>query len=137
MVLTPNSLVRELRPLIPRRFYDAMAYEQYALNRKRPYRVHVYLNEQEYQRLNIMVAYTSLSREQVLRDLINGLTIKAAPVAEYGAIVRELNRIGNNINQIAAKQHSHGFVDEPMLREAVASLQRIEREFTRAFAQES
>ena len=77
-----------------------MAYEQYALNRKRPYRVHVYLNEQEYQRLNI-------------------------------------NRIGNNINQIAAKQHSHGFVDEPMLREAVASLQRMEREFTRAFAQES
>ena len=111
-----------------------MAYEQYALNRKRPYRVHVYLNEQEYQRLNIMVAYTSLSREQVLRDLINGLTIKAAPVAEYGAIVRELNHIGN---QIAAKQHSHGFVDEPMLREAVASLQRMEREFTRAFAQES
>ena len=99
------------------------------MNRKRPYRVHVYLNEQEYQRLNIMVAYTSLSREQVLRDLINGLTIKA--------IVRELNRIGNNINQIAAKQHSHGFMDEPMLREAVASLQRMEREFTRAFAQES
>lgn len=55
----------------------------------------------------------------------------------YGAIVRELNRIGNNINQIAAKQHSHGFVDEPMLREAVVSLQRMEREFTRAFAQES
>ena len=53
------------------------------------------------------------------------------------SIVRELNRIGNNINQIAAKQHSHGFVDEPMLREAVASLQRMEREFTRAFAQES
>ena len=114
-----------------------MAYEPYALNRKRPSRVHVYLNAQEYQRLNIMVAYTSLSREQVLRDLINGLTIKAAPVAEYGAIVRELNRIGNNINQIAAKQHSHGFVDEPMLREAVVSLQRMEREFTRAFAQES
>ena len=66
-----------------------------------------------------------------------GKDYKAAPVAEYGAIVRELNRIGNNINQIAAKQHSHGFVDEPMLREAVASLQRMEREFTRAFAQES
>lgn len=106
-------------------------------SRKRPYRVQVWLDPFEYQRLNIMVAYTSLSREQVLRDLINGLTIKAAPVAEYGAIVRELNRIGNNINQIAAKQHSHGFVDEPMLREAVGSLQRMEREFTRAFAQES
>ena len=87
-----------------------MAYEQYALNRKRPYRVHVYLNEQEYQRLNIMVAYTSLSREQVLRDLINGLTIKAAPVAEDGAIVRELNRIENNINQIARIANSRKYV---------------------------
>ena len=66
-----------------------------------------------------------------------GVRISVLEYGYYGAIVRELNRIGNNINQIAAKQHSHGFVDEPMLREAVASLQRMEREFTRAFAQES
>ena len=69
--------------------------------------------------------------------LLSVMTIPTFAAYNYGAIVRELNRIGNNINQIAAKQHSHGFVDEPMLREAVVSLQRMEREFTRAFAQES
>lgn len=90
----------------------------------------------EYQRLNVLVAETSLSREQVLRDMINGLTIKSAPVAEYGAIVRELNRIGNNVNQVAAKIHAYGFVDEPMLTEIAESTRKMEEVFTSVFAQE-
>jgi len=105
-------------------------------SRKRPYRIQTWLSPFEYQRLNIMVSYTSLSREQIVRDLINGLTIKSAPVAEYGAIVKELSRISNNINQIASALHSHGFLDEPKLDEALTSIRKMERTFTAAFAQE-
>ena len=105
--------------------------------RKRYKRVEIHLTEEEHRHLKKQVSYTGLSTESFIRSLIMGLTLYPRPPDEYAEIRRQLAAIGNNINQIAARQHSHGFVDEPMLREAVASLQRMEREFTRAFAQES
>jgi len=109
----------------------------YYLNKSHPHHVQVWLNDDEYQNLNLLVASTSLNREQVLRKLIAGMTIKEAPSADYGAIIRKLNCIGNNVNQVAAKIHTHGFVDEPMLKEAVQSLHLLETVFTKAFSQEA
>jgi len=108
----------------------------YYPNIKRPHHIQVWLDDFEYQRLNVMVAYTNKSREQVLRDLINGLTIKESPPADYGTIIRELRRIGANINQIAATLHSHGFLDEPTLADAAASIRKMEKQFAETFAQE-
>ena len=105
-------------------------------NRKRPHRIHVYLNDEELQQLNIMVAYTNMSREAVLRELIMGLTIKEKPPIEYGEIVRELRRISANVNQMVVTLHAHGFVDEPRLRTIENDLWQMERRFAAVFAQD-
>ena len=105
-------------------------------NRKRNHRVHVYLNDEEFQQLNIMVAYTNKSREAVLRELIMGLTVKEKPPVEYGEIVRELRRIGSNVNQLTTTLHAHGFVDEPELEAIGKDVRRMERRFADVFAQE-
>lgn len=113
-----------------------MALEQYTINRKRPYRVHVYLDEYEYQRLNVLVANTGLSREQVLRDMINGLQVKEAPQMQFDEILRKLTRAGSNINQIATTLHAYGFVDEPKLDEVLEAIHHIEDMFYERFSTE-
>lgn len=105
-------------------------------NRKRNHRVHVYLNDEELQQLNIMVAYTSQSREAVLRDLISGLTVKEKPPVEYGEILRELRRIGANVNQMTATLHAHGFADVPQIEKVTKQLESIESRLTGFYTKE-
>ena len=104
---------------------------------KRNIEKHILMNKAEAQDLQKKAKRACLSEGGLIRLLLKGYEPREKPDERFYDVMRELSAIGNNINQIAAKQHSHGFVDEPMLREAVASLQRMEREFTRAFAQES
>ena len=99
--------------------------------------LHIVLTPRQYRLLCSQAKQCRLTKRAYLASLIEGQPVKSRPSQEIKDLRTEIHHIGNNINQIAAKQHSHGFVDEPMLREAVASLQRMEREFTRAFAQES
>ena len=104
---------------------------------KRNIEKHILMNKAEAQDLQKKAKRACLSEGGLIRLLLKGYEPREKPDERFYDVMRELSAIGNNINQIAAKQHSHGFVDEPMLREAVASLQRMESEFTRAFAQES
>ena len=96
----------------------------------------VWLNDEEYQKLNILVAGTTKSREAVLRAMISGLTVKEKPPAEYASIVLELRRIGVNLNQIAALYHKHGFADVPELNRACADLAKMSDLFVKTFEQE-
>lgn len=95
-------------------------------NRKRTHHIQVWLDDEEYQQLNIMVAYTSQSREAVLRDLISGLTVKEKPPVEFGEILRELRYIGSNVNQMTATLHAHGFANVPQIEKVAKQLESIE-----------
>ena len=105
-------------------------------NRKRPYRIHVYLDDFELQRLNILTSKTGMSREGVLRNLINGLEVKERPPVEYADIVTELRRIGVNLNQVTATCNKYGFVDEVELRKISQAVGRMEQMFANAFGKE-
>ena len=51
-------------------------------------------------------------------------------------LIKELNRIGNNINQIAVKANALGFIDTPKLTYELDKLDSIERLIVEAFAME-
>ncbi len=104
--------------------------------RKRNHRIQVWLDDFEYQRLNILTSRTGMTREGVLRNLINGLEIKERPPMEYADIVTELRRIGVNLNQVAATCNKYGFVDEVELRRISQAVGNMERMFADAFAKE-
>ena len=105
-------------------------------NRKRQHRISVWLNDEEYQNLNLLTAKTIMPREGVIRAMLSGLTIKERPPAEYGAIVVQLRMIGNNLNQLTALFHKHGFPDIPELKKISQDVHRMNQLFIDSFSQE-
>ena len=57
------------------------------------------------------VKKSGLNREAYLRQLISGVVPRDAPPPDYYAMMRELLKIGNNLNQIAQKAHVLNVVD--------------------------
>ena len=104
--------------------------------RRRTHSIRVWLDDEEYQTMNLLVASTCLNRSEVIRSLISGLTVKEKPPIEYGDIVVQLRKIGNNLNQIAALFHAHGFPNMPELKDGLLNLRRMNDLFVQTFSQE-
>lgn len=77
------------------------------------------LNDDEFEKLNIAVAKTGLSREAYLRKLIAGQKTKELPPPDFRPMMRQLYYCGNNLNQIARKAHALGVIDVQKYDEAV------------------
>ena len=69
------------------------------------------LTEKEALRLDEKVRRSGLNREAYLRQLISGAVPKDAPPPDYYSMMKELYRIGNNLNQIAQKAHVLHVID--------------------------
>ena len=67
------------------------------------------LNAKEHQQLKKNVKKTGLSQETYIRTLLAGYAPKELPPPDYHSMMRELNAIGNSINQIAARANATGF----------------------------
>ena len=93
-------------------------------NRSRKHRITIRLNDDEYQSLCEWSSASKRTMNAYLRELINGFTPVAFPPAEYSQVIWELQKIGVNMNQIASKAHSLGFVDD---REYQANADKIWR----------
>lgn len=76
---------------------------------KRNIKITFRLNAKEHQRLKKCVKKTGLSQETYIRTLLAGYVPKELPPPDYHAMMRELNAIGNSINQIAARANATGF----------------------------
>ena len=76
---------------------------------KRNIKITFRLNAKEHQRLKKCVKKTGLSQETYIRTLLDGYVPKELPPPDYHGMRRELNAIGNSINQIAARANATGF----------------------------
>ena len=94
--------------------------------------IKVRLNKRESEKLNKLVKKSRLSREAYLRHLINGVVPRDAPPPDYYAMMRELYRIGSNMNQIAQKAHILNAVDAQRYDEDVRQLESAVRQITAA-----
>ena len=79
--------------------------------RKRNIAILFRLNRKEAEALDKRVKKSGLSREAYLRHLISGVIPRDAPPPDYYSMMRELHRIGNNLNQIAQKAHILNVLD--------------------------
>ena len=78
-----------------------------------------WLTKEEAAELKRKAQCTCLTEVGVIRYLIMDYQPKQKPNERFFEAMRELSAIGNNINQLATKANSLGFVDAPMLyREA-------------------
>ena len=90
--------------------------KKYEQNRNRKNQVILRLNDAELKRLEEWSAAANMSRSNYIRQLIAGFQPVAFPPVEYRQIIDELQHIGINMNQLATKAHSLGFIDEPEYR---------------------
>lgn len=79
--------------------------------RNRSHSVLVRLNEQEQSHLKKLVQQSGLSQEELLRKIITGYQVKAAPPIEYHEMIRQMLAIGNSLNQIAVKLNTLSMFD--------------------------
>ena len=76
---------------------------------KRNIKITFRLKAKEQQQLKKNVKRAGLSQETYIRRLIEGYVPKELPPIDYHAMMRELNAIGNSMNQIAARANATGF----------------------------
>ena len=79
--------------------------------RRRNKEIVLWLTEDEYSSLRKQVVKTGLSMQAYFRQLIRKIQPKEKPSADVIDILKNLQQINNNMNQIAVKANSNGFVD--------------------------
>lgn len=78
---------------------------------RRNIKIDLRLNEQEMERLRRDVARSGWSREKYLRALIERSSIREMPSMDLISVLRNLQQINNNMNQVALIANAKGFVD--------------------------
>ena len=74
-----------------------------------------------------------LSEAGLIRLLIKGYEPKEKPDDRFYDVMRELSAIGNNINQLAAKANTLGFIDAPMLKNEAEKWNKFQAEIERHY----
>lgn len=85
----------------------------------------VRLNDQEQIHLQKLVRDSGLPQEKLLRQIILGYQVKAAPPIEYHELIRQLLANGNALNQIATKLNTLAVFDETAYSAKHSALMKI------------
>lgn len=75
----------------------------------RTHMISVRLTDAERRKLSQICAVSGLPVSAAIREMIGGVTIRQRPPQELHDLYVEINRIGNNINQIARTVNARGF----------------------------
>ena len=79
----------------------------------------VRLSEKEKEHLKSQAAACALKMEPYIRKLIMGKEVRPRPPDEYVKLLREINTIGNNINQIAHIANAEQRISEGKINEVL------------------
>ena len=101
--------------------------------RKRNIDKHIWFSRAEAQELQRKAKKACLSEAGLIRLLIKGYDPKEKPDDRFYDVMRELSAIGNNINQLAAKANTLGFVDAPLLKSEAEKWNKFQSEIERRY----
>lgn len=99
--------------------------------RKRDIRFQLRLTEKEADLLQKRSLRCGITRQAYLISLLNNTPVKEQPSADFLAILKALEKIGDNINQIAAKANTLGFIDRVQYRKDSEKLEKVIAELVR------
>ena len=95
--------------------------------RKRNCRVEIYFTKNELETLTEKVRKAGLSRKQFCRCVLDGAEVKEAPSADVPILIREMRRVGYNIEQLLRFANTRGLLDVPQLRKALEQNREVEK----------
>ena len=79
----------------------------------------VRLSPKEKEHLKVQAEACALKMEPYIRKLIMGKEVRPRPPDEYIKLLREINAIGNNINQIAHIANAEQHISESKINEVL------------------
>ncbi len=82
------------------------------IKRTRTFKKQFWFNEEEKNALAKLSGEVGKTESYVVRNLVLDCKLKEKPDKEFYKFLKLLNAISHNINQIAAKAHSLGFIDD-------------------------
>lgn len=80
--------------------------KEYNQNRKRNISFFLKLSEEEFMELEWKSNRYKKSKSELLREFINKGEVKVNKIDELPELIRQINKLGNNVNQIAKKLNS-------------------------------
>ena len=83
------------------------------------------MDDVEYSKLKDWSVASKRTISEYIRELLKDNQPVAFPPIEYQEVLRELRKIGINLNQLASKAHTLGFVDEREYRAESERLWRV------------
>ena len=101
--------------------------------RKRNIRIQVRLNDIEYAKLLDDVAVSKANISDYIRKLILGKEIKEKPDREFYKIMKQLSKIGVNLNQIAHKANSTNNIDKDFYKIEAEEWHKFAREVKKKY----
>ena len=90
--------------------------------RTRIHEIKVRLNAQELAHLDAMVAKTVHSREGFIRQMLAGYQLVEAPSEDVRELVRQITRLGTNINVMFRNMTIKGFLSQDQFLKATDEL---------------
>ena len=90
--------------------------------RTRRNEIKIRLDDQELSRLDAMVAKTVQSREGFIRQMLAGYQLVEAPSEDVRELVRQITRLGTNINVMFRNMTFKGFVSQDQFLKAADEL---------------
>lgn len=103
--------------------------------RNRNVKIQVWLNKKEAENLQKKVKRSHVSVAAYIRHLINGVVPQDAPPPDYYAMMQQLYRVGNSLNQIAQKAHTLNVIDVQRYDAAYHQFETAVQEITAAVVQ--
>lgn len=101
--------------------------------RTREKQVIVRLTQEEYNKLVTKSENVGLTISEFLRIYINGFEPREKPPIEFYEAIKQIRKIGNNINQIARLANATGVLDELTCKRQFDKLNEIILEMKREF----
>ena len=95
--------------------------------RKRNCRVEIYFTKTELETLTKKVRKSGLSRDGYCRRILNGAVVKEAPPAELPLLIREVRRVGYNIDQLLMIARTKNWLVVKELEKALESNRAVEK----------
>lgn len=100
---------------------------------KRTIKKQFWLSRSEAQDFQKKAKKACLSEAGLIRLLLKGYEPREKPDVDFYEAMKELSAIGNNINQLAVKANSLGFVDAPQLKKEAERWHKFQADMERTY----
>ena len=101
--------------------------------RERNVEFHIRLSDIEYDKLEEMSLKSKMTKSDVIRNLIIEKEIKEKPGIEFYEVMKELSKIGVNLNQIARRANQNNSIDKEYYKQLATEWQEFSKQVKSKF----